>query len=83
MMAWLSTALAALAALAGVRYLWRLRAGRESGGVPRVDDAALQRILATGSLPAEEPDALDMDAAARAEEEFWGESWDEPEEYHR
>jgi hypothetical protein len=48
-----------------------------------VDDDALRRILETGSLPGEDDDPLDMDAAARAEEEFWRESWDEPEEYSR
>ena len=29
------------------------------------------------------PDALDMGEIARAEEDFWAESWDEPEEYPR
>lgn len=82
-MPYLWGALAALVALAGVRHLVRLRAGRARGGAPRVDDDALRRILETGSLPAPDDDRLDMDAAARAEEEFWSESWDEPEEFGR
>ncbi len=53
-----------------------------SGAGPRVDDDAVRRILHTGRLGAGDDDdaPLDMDEAARAEEEFFGESWDEPEE---
>lgn len=76
-------ALAALVAIAGTRHLLRLRASNTPDGTPRVDDEALRRILETGSLPGSDDGRLDMDAAARAEEEFWRESWDEPEEYGR
>ena len=82
-MLWISTAFALLAGYAGVRYLARIRAARSSSGVPRVDDDAVRRILKTGSLPSNNAEPLDMNAAAHAEEEFWGESWDEPEEYQR
>lgn len=82
-MIYLWVLLAALVAVAGARHLIRLRAGRTRPSAPRVDDAALRRILETGSLPAPDDERLDMDAAARAEEEFWSESWDEPEEYGR
>jgi hypothetical protein len=73
-----------IAVMVGVLGSWaRARArGRADRGVPRVDDDALRRILRDGSLPVESGDEpLDMDEAARAEEEFFGESWDEPEEY--
>jgi hypothetical protein len=68
-----------LAVLAGVRYLARIRSLR----TPAVDDDAVRRILDTGSLEAEDDESLDLDEAARAEEEFWDESWDDPEEYGR
>jgi hypothetical protein len=48
-----------------------------------VDDDALRQLLETGSFEPDEDEPLDLDAAARAEEEFWSESWDEPEEYKR
>lgn len=84
-MLWLWTLLAALGALAGIRHVVRMRSVRSSERPPRVDDEALRRILETGSLGAgdddDAPDRLDMDAAARAEDEFWSETWDEPEEY--
>jgi hypothetical protein len=76
--------LGALAGVAGLRYVARIRALRSSSGVPRVDDTALRQILEEGTLTAGDGDEpLDMEEAARAEEEFWAESWDEPEEYSR
>ena len=82
-MSWIWIVLAALALLAGFRYLARLRATRRSAGSPAVDDDAVRRILETGVIDADDEEALDLDQAARAEEEFWDESWDEPEEYGR
>lgn len=83
-MGWLWIGLSALAGLGGLRYLARLRAGRSPSGVPAVDDAALHAILHTGRLEAPERDEpLDMRDAADAEDEFWSQSWDEPEEYPR
>ena len=82
-MSWIWIVLAALALLAGFRYLARLRATRGSAGSPAVDDDAVRRILETGVIDADDEEALDLDQAARAEEEFWDESWDEPEEYGR
>ena len=83
-MIWLWAFLAVATAVAGIRHLLRTRAAR-SAGAPRVDDDALRRILDTGTLstPDDEDEPLDLDAAARAEEEFWSQSWDEPEEYPR
>lgn len=87
MMIWIWSLLAVLVLVAGIRHLLRMRATR---GAPRVDDAAIERILQTGSLRIRDDDddddddePLDVDEAARAEEEFWSESWDEPEEYPR
>ena|SRR5215203_7443613 len=82
-MTWIPIVLAALAALAGVRYLVRLRsAARARDAPPRVDDDAIRQILERGTLSTG-PEALDMGEIARAEEDFWAESWDEPEEYPR
>jgi hypothetical protein len=74
---------ACLASIACFRHWRRMHSARGAGGAPHVDDEALRRILETGSLPGEDDEPLDMEAAARAEEEFWRESWDEPEEYSR
>lgn len=79
-MTWLWMALGALAAIAGLRYRARLRAGR-GGGPPRVDDEAVRRIMEEGRLHSGDDEPLDMREAARAEEEFWNQPWDEPEEY--
>lgn len=79
-MTWLWIVLSALAGLGGLRYLARLRAGRPPSDVPVVDDAALHEILRSGRLQGPRP-AVDMRAAAEAEDEFWSQSWDEPEEY--
>ncbi|HEX2206916.1 MAG TPA: hypothetical protein VHG93_04485 [Longimicrobium sp.] len=83
-MVWFWIILSVLAGLGGLRYLVRLRAGRPPSEVPAVDDAALHQILHSGRLqgPKRDP-AADMRAAAEAEDEFWSQSWDEPEEYPR
>jgi hypothetical protein len=74
---------AAVVGLLGLRYRSSIRGLREPrDDVPAVDDAAVRSIVQTGRLSTGEPEALDMDHAARAEEEFWAEYWDEPEEYH-
>ncbi len=84
MMTWIWIVFGALASVAGLRHRARLRSARRPGPPPPVDDAALRRILEVGSLPAgEEEDPLDPEEAARAEEEFWRDSWDEPEEFPR
>lgn len=72
-------ALAALVAVVGLARRARMRERR--GSRPELDDAAIQRILDEGRLPFEQADEpLDLEEAARAEEEFWAEDWDEPEE---
>ncbi len=82
-MNWFWILLTALAGAAGLRYLTRLRAA--SGRPFAVDDDAVRRILEDGTLETDDEDdePLDLEEAARAEEEFWAESWDEPEEYPR
>jgi hypothetical protein len=82
-MTWLWGCFAAVAALAGIRHWLRARSVRGRGAIPRVDDDAIRHILETGSIRVEDDEPLDLDAAARAEEAFWKESWDEPEEYPR
>lgn len=80
-MSWIWVGIALVVGALGLRLRARVRGGA-NGSVPRVDDDALRRILRDGSLASRSgDDPLDMDEAARAEEEFFGESWDEPEEY--
>lgn len=73
--------LAVLVAGAGIARLLRMRDVRR-GADPTVDDDSIRRILEEGSLDAGDDEPLDLDEAARAEEEFWNEEWDEPDEYH-
>ena len=82
-MAWIWLLFGALVGVAGLRYRSRLRSARGSGELPRVDDDAIRRILEQGTLSSREDEPLDIREAARAEEEFWRDSWEEPEEYGR
>ena len=87
-MTWFWIFLALLAGAAGLRYLAHLRSAAHDGAPPRVDDDALRRILEHGTLSSggddeDDDEPLDPRKAAEAEEEFWAESWDEPEEYSR
>lgn len=53
------------------------------GRRPVVDDEVLDRILGEGRVEfGEEPEEpLDEEAAREAEDRFWEEDWDEPEEF--
>lgn len=73
--------LALLVLYAGLRRLLARRRRRRSG--PIVDDQAIERILAHGTLVTFDDEPLDEDEIARAEAEFWEESWDEPDDYVR
>ena len=73
-------ALGLLMLFAGLRWLWN-RHGRRRGAV--VDDEAIAHILANGTLVTDDDEPLDEAEIARAEEEFWEQSWDEPDEYSR
>lgn len=87
-MTWFWILLALFAGAAGLRYLAQLRSAASPGAPPRVDDEALRRIMEHGTLSTggdyeDDDEPLDPKKAAEAEEEFWAESWDEPEEYSR
>ena len=69
------TVAALLVLVAGVLYVRRLRGLRQD----RLTDAMIERIESTGRVQLEEP--LDLDEIAAEEEQFWDETWDEPEEF--
>ena len=78
-MTWIWIAFALLIAALGLR-----RRAASAPAAPRVDDDAIRRIMEDGTLALHDDDEpLDVEEAARAEEEFFDESWDEPEEYGR
>lgn len=66
------TVLALLAVGGGLLYRKRLR-----DVTPGLSDEEVRRIERGEWVEIEEP--LDLDEAHDAEEEFWGEEWDEPE----
>lgn len=74
------TALAVIVLWAGWRHRSRISATRR-GDTPAIDDAAIDRIIQEGRLRTGEEEALDLEAAREAEEEFLDEYWDEPDEY--
>jgi hypothetical protein len=63
---------AILAIAAWIGYRRRLARADE-----RLSDDAIHQIETRGWVERDEP--LDLDEAAREEENFWGESWDQPE----
>jgi hypothetical protein len=73
--------MAAAVVYAAFRAHARLREVRPPVHPPRIDDEALRRILEEGTLTVPDEEPLDMEEASEAEEDFWSESWDEPEEY--
>jgi hypothetical protein len=80
--AWIWAAFAVLLLLAGLRRL--LERGRhQSRSALELDDEAIERILRHGTLGIPDEEPLDEDEIARAEAEFWDESWDDPDEYAR
>lgn len=75
--------MAAVVAAVGVARRVRLLRERRDAEA-HLDDDAIRRIVDEGSLPYDpEDEPLDLEEAARAEEEFWSEDWDEPDEFHR
>ena len=66
--------LALLVLVAGLAY--RLRIREELGGRELTDDQ-IRRIEEAGAVEVDEE--LDMDEIEQAEDDFWEESWDEPE----
>ncbi len=67
-----------------VAYAWismRLKLKRSiEDPVPQVDEDAIRRIEEEGALFADRPEPLDLEEISREEDEFWRETWDEPEE---
>lgn len=78
---WIWIALALLVAAVAVARLIRRRAQQRDRF--EVDDEAIDRILRHGTISTGEDEPLDDAEIARAEDEFWEESWDEPDEYGR
>ncbi len=68
-----------LAAVAWYSVRSRLRRSLRSQTVD-VDDAAIAQILEEGVLVTDEDDPLDLEHIRQEEENFWQQTWDEPEE---
>ena len=47
---------------------------------PRIDEDDIRRIEEEGTLLTDDPEPLDLEEIGREEDEFWKETWDEPEE---
>lgn len=74
--------LAAVVLLGGLlrrRHVRRTVEGEE----PVVTDELLRTLLDQAGRGEEESEPLDEDEIRRAEDEFWGQEWDEPEEWGR
>lgn len=70
----------ALLAMAG-GWLLRRRIGRaREGGRAHLSDEMIRRIEEEGRLHRPDNEPLDLDQIRREEEQFWDETWDEPEE---
>ncbi len=76
MTAGLFIALAVLVAVAGWTRRRRLRAQTRAG----VTDEIVRQIEAVGRVDAEDVEPLDVDRARDEEDEFWAQTWDEPDE---
>lgn len=59
---------------AGIVVRRRLRSGRS-----RVTDEMVRRIEREGRIDAEDVDPLDLERIRAEEDEFWEQTWDEPE----
>ena len=69
-------ALAVLVAVVGWRRRSQLRHHTRSG----VTDEIVQRIETVGRVDAEDVEPVDLELARAEEDEFWAQTWDEPEE---
>ena len=76
MTGYLFVALAVLVALAGWRVRHRLRRQTRSG----ITDEIVRQIETIGRVDAEDVDPVDLERARAEEDEFWAQTWDEPEE---
>ena len=76
MTGYLFVALAVLVAIAGWRFRHRLRHQARSG----VTDEVVRQIETLGRVDAEDVEPVDLDRVRAEEDEFWAQTWDEPEE---
>ena len=76
MTGYLFVALAVLVAAAGWRVRHRLRRRTRSG----VTDEIVHQIETLGRVDAEDVEPVDLEQARAEEDEFWAQTWDEPEE---
>lgn len=47
---------------------------------PLIDADDIRRIEEVGSILTDDPEPLDLEQIGKEEDEFWKETWDEPEE---
>lgn len=71
--------LALVVAVGGILVRWRLHRMR----TPEVTDDVVREIEEEGQVETSEPEPLDLDEVQAREEEFWAQSWDEPEPWQR
>ncbi len=76
MTGYLLGALAVLAAVVGWKVRHRLRRQTRSG----VTDEIVHQIETLGRVDAEDVEPVDLERARAEEDEFWAQTWDEPEE---
>ena len=76
MTGYLLGALAVLAAVAGWRIRHRLRDRTRSG----VTDEIVHQIETLGRVDAEDVKPIDLERVRDEEDEFWAQTWDQPEE---
>ena len=71
-----------LGALVGYAWISMRRRIRKAIEVPppRIDQDDIRRIEEEGSLFTDDPEPLDLEQIGREEDDFWRETWDEPEE---
>ena len=76
MTGYLFLGLAVLVALVGWEVRRKLREQTRAG----VTDDVVRRIETVGRVDAEDVEPVDLEQARREEDEFWAQTWDEPEE---
>jgi len=68
--------LAVLVIVAGIAARRRVREATRGG----VTDDIVRQIETVGRVEAEEVEALDVEEARSEEDEFWSQTWDEPDQ---
>lgn len=80
---WITLVFVVLLTAASVRWIRRRRSFHSSSTAPKLTQDMLRQIEENGYLGDLDDEPLDMEEIRREEEEFFSESWDEPEEYGR